>query len=437
MRASHDILKKIIVIGSGESGTGAAILARQLGHEVFVSDGGNISDENKELLNQNEVPFEEGQHSFDKLSNVGLVLKSPGVPEKSEVMTRIRSLGIKVISEIEFAFNHYKGTILAVTGSNGKTTTSGLLYHLLKTAGLDVRIGGNYGKSFAALVAEGQSDYMVLEVSSFQLDDIDQFKPYIAILLNITPDHLDRYEYKMENYVASKFRINENQDENDFFIINGDDVEINGYIKNHTINGKLKTVNKPDYEKGILSKDGRVFEMTLKGQHNYFNAKSAVEACRILGISEDKIGEGLKSFINLPHRLEPVAIIDGVEYLNDSKATNVDSVFYALGAMTKLVVWIAGGTDKGNDYAAIMHLVKEKVKALVCMGVDNGKLYEAFDGIIPMYDTHSMEEAVKTAKSVSIEGDVVLLSPACASFDLFKNYMDRGEKFKEEVLKYQ
>jgi UDP-N-acetylmuramoylalanine--D-glutamate ligase len=426
-----------MVIGSGESGTGAAILAKQLGYDVFVSDGGKISHENKELLNQNNVPFEEGQHDFDKLSNVGLILKSPGVPEKSEVMSRIRSMGLKVISEIEFAFKFYEGKILAVTGSNGKTTTSGLLFHMLKTAGFDVRIGGNYGKSFAALVAEGKSEYMVLEVSSFQLDDIDTFKPYISILLNITPDHLDRYDYKMANYVASKFRINKNQDENDFFIINGDDFEINEYKKNHTINGKIRTVNKSDYEEGILSKDGRVFEMALKGQHNYFNARSAVEVCRILNISEDKIGEGLKSFINLPHRLEPVAIIDGVEYLNDSKATNVDSVYYALGAMSKPVVWIAGGTDKGNDYSAILQLVKEKVKALVCMGVDNHKLYEAFEGVVPLYDTHSLEEAIKTARLVSSSGDVVLLSPACASFDLFKNYMDRGDKFKEEILKYK
>jgi UDP-N-acetylmuramoylalanine--D-glutamate ligase len=406
-----------------------------MNHNVFVSDGGIIADMYKQKLKESGIPFEEGGHNFDILSNVGLVLKSPGVPEESAVMTKIRAMGIKVISEIEFASIHYKGTVLAITGSNGKTTTSGLLYHLLKCAGLDVMLGGNYGDSFAGILCEHQPKYMVLEVSSFQLDDIDTFRPHVAVLLNITPDHLDRYEYKMENYVASKFRINKNQGAEDFFIINGFDPEIEKYKSEHSINGKVLTVDDQDTNQGILSKDGTKFELTIKGKHNLFNVACAVTACRLIGIDDDQIALGLKTFVNLPHRLETVAIIDGVEYINDSKATNVDSVYYALGAMDKPVVWIAGGTDKGNDYEPIAALVKEKVKALVCMGIDNSKLLTFFEGKLPaMEDCNTLQDAVRKAKSIAASGDVVLLSPACASFDLFKNYIDRGDKFKSEVL---
>lgn len=408
-----------------------------MNHNVFVSDGGIIGDKYKQKLKESGIPFEEGGHNFDILSNVGLVLKSPGVPEESAVMTKIRALGIKVISEIEFASLHYTGTVLAITGSNGKTTTSGLLYHLLKCAGLDVMLGGNYGDSFAGILCDHHPEYMVLEVSSFQLDDIDTFKPHVAVLLNITPDHLDRYEYKMEKYVASKFRINKNQKAEDYFIINGFDPEIEKYISEHSIYGNIITIEEENINQGILSKDGTKFELTIKGKHNLFNAACAVNACRLIGISEEQIAFGLKTFVNLPHRLETVAIIDGVEYINDSKATNVDSVFYALGAMDKPVVWIAGGTDKGNDYEPIASLVKDKVKAMVCMGIDNGKLIKYFEATVPViHDCNTLDDAVNRAKSLASPGDVVLLSPACASFDLFKNYIDRGDKFKVKVLSF-
>ena len=427
--------KKILIIGSGESGTGAAVLAKKLNYDVFVSDGSIIPDKYKEVLDINQIAYEEKGHSIDSLSNVGLVLKSPGVPEGSAVMQKIRRAGVKVISEIEFAALHYKGTMIAITGSNGKTTTSGLLYHLLNAAGLKAGLAGNYGDSFAGYVAGYPEEVVVLEVSSFQLDDIESFKPHIAILLNITPDHLDRYDYKMENYVASKFRINENQGEGDFFIINGDDAEMAKYRQDHGLRGEVIEIKEDDYINGVFRKDGAAFELTIKGRHNRFNARCAVEACRLMGISEEKIALGLSTFRNLAHRLEPVRTVNGVEYINDSKATNVDSVYYALEAMDKPVVWIAGGTDKGNDYSAIETLVKEKVKALVCMGLDNSKLVKAFKGKVPGFvETNTIKDAITEAARLADEGDVVLLSPACASFDLFKNYMDRGDQFKEIVM---
>lgn len=428
-------VKKILIIGSGESGTGAAVLAKKLNYDVFVSDGSIIPDKYKEVLDINQIAYEEKGHSIDSLSNVGLVLKSPGVPEGSAVMQKIRRAGVKVISEIEFAALHYKGTMIAITGSNGKTTTSGLLYHLLNAAGLKAGLAGNYGDSFAGYVAGYPEEVVVLEVSSFQLDDIESFKPHIAILLNITPDHLDRYDYKMENYVASKFRINENQGEGDFFIINGDDAEMAKYRQDHGLRGEVIEIKEDDYINGVFRKDGAAFELTIKGRHNRFNARCAVEACRLMGISEEKIALGLSTFRNLAHRLEPVRTVNGVEYINDSKATNVDSVYYALEAMDKPVVWIAGGTDKGNDYSAIETLVKEKVKALVCMGLDNSKLVKAFKGKVPGFvETNTIKDAITEAARLADEGDVVLLSPACASFDLFKNYMDRGDQFKEIVM---
>lgn len=427
--------KKILIIGSGESGTGAALLAKKLNYDVFVSDGSIIPDKYKEVLDINKILYEEGGHNIDSLSNVGLVLKSPGVPEGSKVMQTIRRAGLRVISEIEFAALHYKGTMIAITGSNGKTTTSGLLYHLLNAAGLKAGLAGNYGDSFAGYVAGSPEDVVVLEVSSFQLDDIDSFKPHIAILLNITPDHLDRYDYKMENYVASKFRINKNQDGGDYFIINGDDEEMGQYRSHHTLNGSVIEIKTEDYLGGVKDLDGNDFELTIKGRHNRFNARCAVEACRLMGISEEKIAHGLATFRNLAHRLEPVARVNGVEYINDSKATNVDSVYYALEAMDRPVVWIAGGTDKGNDYSAIDSLVREKVKALVCLGVDNTKLVQAFKGkVAQLVETNSIKDAVMKAGQLAEEGDIVLLSPACASFDLFKNYMDRGDQFKQMVL---
>ncbi len=428
---------KVAIIGSGESGVGAALLVKKLGFDAFVSDGSKIADKYKDILDKNEIPFEEGSHSFELLSNVDLVIKSPGVPEVSEVMTYIRSLDKEVISEIEFASQYYKGTIVAVTGSNGKTTTSGLLYHVLKSAGKNVMLGGNYGDSFAKIIVEHTPDVMVLEVSSFQLDDIKTFKPDISILLNITPDHLDRYEYKMENYVASKFKVNANQSTFNYFILNADDVEIQQYTDNHELNGKVIWIYKNDFQNGLKSLDGNAFELTIKGQHNMFNAACVVEACRKLELTEEEIGHGLKTFVNLPHRLESFVTIGGVEYINDSKATNVDSVYYALGAMTKPVVLIAGGVDKGNDYSPIFPLVKEKVKALVCMGTDNEKLINVFTGLVDkIEDTKTLKDTVSASMRLANEGDVVLLSPACASFDLFKNYIDRGDQFKNEVLSY-
>ena len=427
--------KSILIIGSGESGTGAAVLAKKMKYDVFVSDGSIIPDKYKKVLDINGIPYEEKGHTIDSLSNVGLVLKSPGVPEGSAVMQKIRRAGVRVISEIEFAALHYHGTMIAITGSNGKTTTSGLLYHLLNAAGLKAGLAGNYGDSFAGYVAGQPEAAVVLEVSSFQLDDIETFKPHIAILLNITPDHLDRYDYKMENYVNAKFRINGNQSSDDFFIINGDDAEMGMYRQNHALKGNVIEIAEKDYVDGVFQLNGDAFDLTIKGRHNRFNARCAVEACRLMGISDEKIALGLATFRNLAHRLEPIRTVDGVEYINDSKATNVDSVYYALEAMDKPVVWIAGGTDKGNDYSAIEALVKEKVKALVCMGVDNTKLVEAFKGKVPvLVETNTIKDAIKEARNLAADGDVVLLSPACASFDLFKNYMDRGDQFKAIVM---
>jgi UDP-N-acetylmuramoylalanine--D-glutamate ligase len=428
---------KVAIIGSGESGVGAALLAHKLGFEPFVSDGGKIADKYKDTLVANEIPFEEGSHNFELLNKVDLVVKSPGVPEKSEVMKMIREKELEVISEIEFASLYYKGTIIAVTGSNGKTTTSGLIYHMLKTAGKDVMLGGNYGDSFAKIIFDHNPEMMVLEVSSFQLDDIAQFKPDIAVLLNITPDHLDRYEYKMENYVDSKFRVNLNQNHLNVFVLNADDEVIQNYTDHHELNGKLIWVSKEDFHDGLKKNDGSTFEFNLKGEHNLFNGKCAIEVCRQLELTEEEIALGLSTFRNLPHRLEHFTTIGGVEYINDSKATNVDSVFYALGAMTKKVVLIMGGVDKGNDYESIMKLVEDKVKALICMGVDNEILLNVFKGKVEVIEnTTSMKEAVQKAMEHASNGDVVLLSPACASFDLFTNYIDRGEKFKSEVLSY-
>ena len=397
------MMKSVVIIGAGESGVGAALLAKKLGLDVFVSDNGKISEKYKKELTDCNIPFEEEGHDFEKVLVTEVVIKSPGVPEHAPVLRMLKEHGRKVISEIEFGHLFFSGLTIAVTGSNGKTTASGLLYHILKTAGLSVALGGNYGKSYARILAEEAPEVMVLEISSFQLDDIETFKPYISILLNITPDHLDRYEYKMANYVNSKFRIAMNQTSTDLH--------------------------------GIPSKDGNgIFEMNLKGKHNLFNAACTVEASRIMGLSEAQIADGLKTFVNLPHRLESCGMIDGVEFVNDSKATNVDSVFYALDAMTKPVIWIAGGTDKGNDYTVLFPLVKNRVKALICLGLDNEKLKNSFESQIPtVLETIKVSEAVELGLKLAAPGDVVLLSPACASFDLFKNYMDRGDQFKENV----
>ena len=425
-------MKSVTIIGAGESGVGAALLAKKMGMDVFVSDFGSIAEHYKKELTDSNVPFEEGGHDFEKVLVTEVVVKSPGVPEHAPVLHMLKEKGRKVISEIEFGHSFFSGLTIAVTGSNGKTTTSGLLYHVLKTAGLNVALGGNYGRSFARIIAEDAPEVMVLEISSFQLDDIETFKPHIAILLNITPDHLDRYEYKMANYVNAKFRVAMNQTSADYFIINGDDPEITNKMQEFAGEQKVVRITEDAYLQGIVSKDAsKVFELSIKGRHNLFNAACVVEACRMLNLPEHAIATGLKSFVNLPHRLESCGEINGIEFINDSKATNVDSVYYALDAMTKPVIWIAGGTDKGNDYSVLFPLVKNRVKALICLGMDNEKLKSSFKSHIPIiYETTKVSEAVETGLKLGESGDVVLLSPACASFDLFKNYMDRGDQFK-------
>jgi UDP-N-acetylmuramoylalanine--D-glutamate ligase len=429
------MMKSVVIIGAGESGVGAALLAKKQGLDVFVSDNGKISEHYKKELTDFNIPFEEGGHDFEKVLVTEVVIKSPGVPEHAPVLRMLKDKGRKVISEIEFGHLFFSGLTIAVTGSNGKTTASGLLYHILKTAGLNVALGGNYGKSYARILAEESPEVMVLEISSFQLDDIDTFRPYISILLNITPDHLDRYEYKMANYVNSKFRIAMNQTSSDYFIYNGDDPEIIAKIAGFNGAPKRISITQANYIHGIPSKDGTgIFELNLKGKHNLFNAACMVEVSRIMGLTETQIAEGLKTFVNLPHRLESCGMIDGVEFINDSKATNVDSVYFALDAMTKPVIWIAGGTDKGNDYSVLFPLVINRVKALICLGLDNEKLKNSFESQIPtVLETIKVSEAVELGLKLAAPGDVVLLSPACASFDLFKNYMDRGDQFKANV----
>jgi UDP-N-acetylmuramoylalanine--D-glutamate ligase len=428
-------MKSVTIIGAGESGVGAALLAKKMGMDVFVSDFGKIAEHYKKELTDSNVPFEEGGHDFEKVLVTEVVVKSPGVPEHAPVLRMLKEKGRKVISEIEFGHSFYSGLTIAVTGSNGKTTTSGLLYHVLKTAGKNVALGGNYGRSFARIIAEDAPEMMVLEISSFQLDDIETFRPHISILLNITPDHLDRYDYKMANYVNAKFRIAMNQTASDFFIINGDDPEIVAKMNEYKGAPKIISITQNEYINGIVSKDtSEKFEISIKGKHNLFNAACVVEACRILNLTEQQISNGLSTFVNLPHRLEQCGEINGIEFINDSKATNVDSVYYALDAMTKPVVWIAGGTDKGNDYSVLFPLIKDRVKALICLGLDNQKLKNSFESQIPIiFETTKVSEAVETGLKLGAPGDVVLLSPACASFDLFKNYMDRGDQFKQCV----
>lgn len=444
--------KRIAILGSGESGTGAALLAQHAGYDVFVSDKGGIKDQYKRELDAHGIAWEENRHSLDQILNAAEIIKSPGIPEKNEVMQAVRAKGINVIGEIEFGYRYAgKCRIVAITGSNGKTTTTELTFHLLKTAGLNVRMGGNVGNSFARMALDdlknGQSKnnerVFVLEVSSFQLDDIQQFRPKIAVLLNITPDHLDRYDYKLENYARSKFRVMMNQKRGDVFIFNGFDPAIrsHGVTQSHPVTNshpKHVAIRKGFFKNGHI-RVGKTndFDLTrghLRGPHNMFNAVCAIRTALLLGADPAKIQQGLDSFIPPPHRLEKVAVVNGVTYINDSKATNVDSVFYALQAMETPTVWIVGGQDKGNDYSPLLPLVRKKVKAIVCMGVDNSKIISVFKNFKkPMTETRSAEEAVKAAAGFAEKGDTVLLSPACASFDLFKNYEDRGERFKQAV----
>ena len=443
--------KQIVILGSGESGVGAAILARHLGYDVFVSDKSPIQENYKAELQQHGIAYEENQHSLLRILTTDEVIKSPGIPEKTDVMRAVRKNKINVIGEIEFAYRHAGDCrIVAITGSNGKTTTTELIYHLLRHAGLNVRKGGNVGNSFARMVAEdldrkagtNAERIFVLEVSSFQLDDIQAFKPKIAILLNITPDHLDRYDDLMDNYVRAKFRVTMNQKRGDIFIYNGFDPVV---ASGQTTLSRQTTGSQPNQvaiRKGFV-KDGQLrigqhrFDLqktALRGPHNAFNAACAVRTALLLGVKPDNIQEGLNSFQTPPHRLEKVAEVHGVTYINDSKATNVDSLFYALQAMDAPTVWIVGGQDKGNDYTPLLPWVEQKVKGIVCMGLDNAKIITAFQKLKkPTVETRSAEEAVRKATELAAPGDTVLLSPACASFDLFKNYEDRGEQFKQAV----
>jgi UDP-N-acetylmuramoylalanine--D-glutamate ligase len=436
-------MKKIVILGAGESGVGAALLAKQKGFDVFVSDRSDIKENFKKELEDAQIPYESGQHTEGVILAADEIIKSPGIPDKAPLIKEAKAKGIPIIGEIEFAYRFLDGSkIIAITGSNGKTTTTSLTYHILKTGGLDVAVGGNIGKSFARLLAEEKSYYIyVLELSSFQLDDIKTFQPYISMILNITPDHLDRYDYKMQNYVASKFRIAKNQTEDDIFIFNEDDKEIKAFMDKNPVQANEWGIS-THFEGEILRGRFDMSKTPLRGPHNYFNASCAIAAALVCGVGDAKIQHGLETFKNAPHRLENVATIDGIEFINDSKATNVDSVFWALKAMSKPTVLILGGQDKGNDYTQIEALVKEKVIGVVGMGVDNQKIMDFFKTNM---DTKSIKEAI--GKSIQIaneylkdknhkntEGVTILLSPACASFDLFKNYEDRGEQFKKEVL---
>jgi len=431
--------KTIAILGGGESGVGAAILAKAKGYNVFVSDRGNLKSNYKLELEKHGIPYEEGQHSEDRIFEATEVIKSPGIPDKVALIQALKAKAIPVISEIEFASRYTEDAIIiGITGSNGKTTTTNLMHHMLHEAGKNAIKCGNVGKSLARCIAEGGGAYYVIELSSFQLDGIVNFKPNYAVLLNITPDHLDRYEYQLDLYARSKFRIGMNQSAEDVLILNDNLIESIQRLDlaNQLTTNKLAVSSKFDSTE-VLKVDTSEFDMrnsSLKGPHNFFNASCAIAIAQKLGLSEASIQLSLTTFVNDPHRLESVATINGVEYINDSKATNLDSVNHALQAMTKPVVLIAGGTDKGNDYSIIEDIVAQKVKALICMGVDNTKLLEHFSSMIKIIEeTKSAAEAVERATIYAETGDVVLLSPACASFDLFDNYIDRGEKFIKAV----
>ncbi len=444
--------KSIVVLGAGESGNGAALLAKQKGIPVFVSDNGKIKEHYRKELEDEGIAFEEGGHDRERIMKADLIIKSPGIPEKAPLIKELRAAGKEIISEIEFGF-WYKGNskIIGITGSNGKSTTTSLLYYLLKNAGADVSMVGNIGFSFAKQIAVKPTEWYVIEISSFQLDDIKEFRPDVGVLLNITPDHLDRYDYKFENYVRSKFRIAANQTEDDLFVVNIDDPEIKKYLTDNHFKSKLIPVTMSEQnlmqDDGAFMKDDElhlrynsddmnlsIHDLALKGKHNQYNSMAAGISARAAGIRKEKIRESFSTFEGLEHRLEFVATVRGVDFINDSKGTNLNSVWFALESMKQPVVLILGGQDKGNDYNEIMDLVQEKVRAIVCLGVDNAPIHKAFENVIKnIVDTQSAEDAVKAAYALAEKGDVVLLSPGCASFDLFKNYEDRGTQFKQAV----
>jgi UDP-N-acetylmuramoylalanine--D-glutamate ligase len=441
-------MKRLVILGAGESGVGTALLGKEKGYEVFVSDKGIIKEKYKKVLIHNEIEWEEQQHTEAKILNADVVMKSPGIPDKVAIVKQLLEKQIPVISEIEFASKYTNALLIGITGSNGKTTTTMLVNHILIQAGFQVGMAGNIGDSFAKQVVENDKSHYVLELSSFQLDGIENFKPNIAIITNITPDHLDRYDYKFENYIASKFRITRNQTKDDFLIYDADDKEITNYLKTYKIQSTLLPFSlKSKIENGAYLENKNIIitidnnqiimptsSLVLEGKHNIKNAMAASTVAHLLRIRKDTIRESLEGFEGAEHRLENVLKINKVQYINDSKATNVNATYFALESMDAATVWIVGGEDKGNKYEELFPFVNEKVKAIICLGVDNQKLFEAFENMVDIIiETQFMSEAVKIAYKVADAGENVLLSPACASFDLFENYEDRGRQFKEAV----
>ena len=443
-------MNRMVILGGAESGVGAAVLAKVKGFDVFLSDNGSIKDEYIKTLREWDIPFEQGGHTEDLILNADEVVKSPGIPSTAPMIKKLMAQGTHIISEIEFAARYDSAKKVCITGSNGKTTTTSIIYYLLQNAGLNVGLGGNIGKSYAMQVATEKHDYYVLEISSFQLDNCYEFRPDIAIITNITPDHLDRYDYNFENYIRAKFRITRNLRPEDCFIFDSDDAITIDHLDKIVLQAKrLPFTQKGEVKQGAFLRDDKIVvryeqseseiylkELALGGRHNIYNSMAAALAAKAAGIDNEVIRNSLKTFKAVEHRLEPVLSVGGVLYINDSKATNVDAAWYALECQTKPVVWIVGGKDKGNDYSVLTDLVKDKVKAIVCMGVDNSKIHAAFEQIVGsdrICDTASSEDAVKASAAFAESGDVVLLSPCCASFDLFDNYEDRGEKFKEAV----
>ena len=432
----------ISILGGGESGVGAALLAKSKGFAVFLSDAGALKENYQQTLRENEIEFETGGHSLERILGSQEIIISPGIPEKTDIVKAIKAKGISLVSEIEFAARYTKAKIVAITGSNGKTTTTLLTYHFLQSAGLKVGLAGNIGQSFAKQVMEDQHEVYVLEISSFQLDRCFQFKPDVAVLLNITPDHLDRYEYKFENYIASKFRIFQNADAKTSCVFWADDEVIQSNLAKIPASTTFKTVSFQQKAHAYITAEKIQFDgaellladAPLKGPHNAINMAVAMLAAHEAGVAYTQILQSLPLFENAPHRLEPCGVWNGVEFINDSKATNVDAVFYALNSYKQPLILMMGGVDKGNEYEVLDPLVKEKVKGLICLGTDNSKLEQHFGPIVPqLFATDSLEDAVLKAKEWAVDGDVVLLSPACASFDLFKNYEDRGDQFKNTV----
>ena len=442
---------RIVIIGGGESGVGAAYLANKKGYEVFLSDYKKIEEKYRNILLKNEIDFEEGGHSLEKFYKANEIIKSPGISEDSELISKIKLKKIPIVSEIEFAFRFTSSIIISVTGSNGKTTTSSLIYHILKKSGLNVGLAGNIGNSFSFLIAENEFDYVVLELSSFQLDNINHFNSFISVLTNISPDHLERYDYDFENYVDSKFKIVSNQTKENYFVFNSDDKKINSELKTRKINStkiSFSTTDNESLNKGCIKNQAinininnnnlmiPIENLSLQGNHNIQNSMAAATVAKILNISDNNIRESLGNFKSIEHRLEHVLTIQKVKYVNDSKATNVNAVYYALDSMKSSTIWIVGGVDKGNNYEELLPLVREKVKAIICIGIDNSKIIQSFSPFVEkIIECSKMSDAVKNAYRMADPKDTVLLSPACSSFDLYKNFEDRGTQFKNAVRK--